>query len=214
LRGIFHQGNFSADTGVHDFQDKVVFDIGTRDGRHVKLFRDYGAKEVYGIDPDSAELRKAVESGLLDEAHALPIRLEALPDHLKGTCDIATVLDLNPDLAQNEAFFRSLGDTISPSGKVFMTIAETKTAQHALPLMKQYFYTQIRQLWKIKPDHERGEDPNYPHTYAIVARPKGMREQGVRQPAKPTYQEWDSKLKNLCLDLQDSEIPDTLMSQE
>jgi hypothetical protein len=35
--------------------------------------------------------------------------------------------------------------------------------------------------------------------------------QGVRQPAKPTYQEWDSKLKNLCLDLQDSEIPDTLV---
>jgi hypothetical protein len=38
--------------------------------------------------------------------------------------------------------------------------------------------------------------------------------QGVRQPAKPTYQEWDSKLKNLCLDLQDSEIPDTLLNQK
>lgn len=38
--------------GFKGVKDKKVLDVGTRDGRYIKVFESLGASETYGLEPD------------------------------------------------------------------------------------------------------------------------------------------------------------------
>lgn len=147
--------------GFHGFNGKIVFDIGTRDGRYIPVFEALGAKKVYGIDPDKGAINTAIEKGLLRKEHAIPKTLENIPQELEGIADVGAVFNLNPDLARNEGFIGSLKDKLPPHAQVIMTVVETETYHNVLPLMKKHFDVRSHQLWR--------DVPHNAHSYLIIA---------------------------------------------
>ncbi len=124
LKSRLREGATASMIGLHGFKDKVVADVGTRDGRFVSIFRDLGAKDVYGIDPDIPELEKAVKAGIIDREHAIATTLEDMPAILKGTFNIATIFNFNIPIVDRNKFIQSVHGALSPSGEVVMTVAE------------------------------------------------------------------------------------------
>jgi len=108
LSSRLQKGATAERLGFHGFEGKKVADVGTRDGRFVSLFRGLGAADVYGIDPDKAELEKAVHKGLLDQEHALPTRIEDIPTGLKGTFDVATIFNFNVPITHRDGFAKAV----------------------------------------------------------------------------------------------------------
>ena len=152
--------------GFHGFQDKIVADIGTRDGRFVPLFRKLGAKEIYGIDPDNEELEKAIQAGLLDRNHAVPKLLQDIPENLKGTFEVATIFNFNMPISERAGFFSSLSSSLAPNGEVVMTIAEREIAEAIMPVAQQHFNLRSTRLWDGKKDS--------PHAYLAIGIKKAV----------------------------------------
>ncbi|MDO8660170.1 MAG: class I SAM-dependent methyltransferase [Candidatus Parcubacteria bacterium] len=160
LKSRLQPGATAEQMGFVGFQDKTVADIGTRDGRFVPLFRDLGAKEVYGIDPDQKELQKAIDKGLLDEKHALPCMLQDLPKEIKGTFEIATVFNFNMPISEQADFFAQLYESLPENGQVVMTVAEDEILQNTMKFIEPYFVMRFQKLWN------RSED--YPHKNLVI----------------------------------------------
>lgn len=146
--------------GLRGFEDRVVADIGTRDGHFVPLFRKLGAAEVFGIDPDGQELEKAISSGFLDREHAINTTLEDIPEALKGKIELGAVLNFNIPISQREGFIKALYDSLSSNGQVVITVAEREIAQVILPILEKYFRIKSCRLWDGTQD--------LPHAYLIV----------------------------------------------
>lgn len=165
LKSRLRPGATAERMGFRGFVDKIVADVGTRDGRFVPLFRDLGAKEVYGIDPDNEELEKAVQAGLLDRAHAIPTFLQDIPEPLKGTFDVATVFNFNMPINERSGFFSSLTDSLAPNGEIVMTVAEREIAGAIMPVAQKHFNVRSTRLWD-------GNQDSF-HTYLLVGSKRG-----------------------------------------
>ncbi len=166
LKSRLQEGATAQRLGFSGFKDKIVVDIGTRDGRFVPLFKDLGAKEVFGIDPDEDALREAVDTGILDEEHALPIKLQDLPEAMRNKFEIATIFNFNMPRTEQDEFFQQLYENLPEGAQVVMTFAEDEILQNATPIMQKYFIVQSTKLWQRK--------ENYPHKNLVVCikRPK------------------------------------------
>ena len=161
LKSRLTEGATASKLGFNGFNKKTVADIGGREGNYIPLFRELGAESIYVIDPNKEAINTAVEKGLLSSEHAIPTTLEDMPENLKGTFDVATVFNLDPQLARNERFIQSIRDALPSHGQVIMTVVETENHQDVLPLMHKYFNVRSQQLWERK--------PQVPHTYLIIA---------------------------------------------
>lgn len=160
LESRLRAGATAEKLGFHGFQDKVIADVGTRDGRFIPLFRKLGAKEIYGIDPDKEELEKSIQAGLLDRDHAIPTLIQDIPQHLKGKFEVATIFNLNMPISERAGFFSSLSNSLAPNGEVVMTIAEREIAEAIMSVAKQHFILHTTRLWDGKEDS--------PHAYLAV----------------------------------------------
>ncbi|MBI2028616.1 MAG: class I SAM-dependent methyltransferase [Candidatus Levybacteria bacterium] len=160
LESRLRAGATAENLGFHGFQDKIVADVGTRDGRFIPLFRKLGAKEVYGIDPDKEELEKAIQAGLLDRDHAIPKLLRDIPEPLKGTIEVATIFNFNMPTSERAGFFSSLSDALAPNGEVVMAIAEREIAGAIMPVARRYFNLRLTRLWD-------GNEDSF-HTYLAI----------------------------------------------
>jgi hypothetical protein len=160
LKSRLQPGATAERLGFVGFRDKVVADVGTRDGRFVPLFRDLGAKEIYGIDPDQKELNIAIEKGVLDEKHALPYMLQDLPKEIRETFEIATVFNFNMPISEQADFFAQLYKSLPENGQVVMTVAEDEILQNAKKFIEPYFVMRFQKLWN------KSED--YPHKNLVI----------------------------------------------
>ena len=164
LESRLRAGATAEKLGFNGFQDKIVADVGTRDGRFIPLFRKLGAKEIFGIDPDNEELEKAIQAGLLDRDHAIPKLLQDIPENLKGSFEVATIFNLNMPISERIGFFRSLSDSLAPNGEVVMTIAEKEITEDIMPIAHRHFNLRSTRLWDGKQD--------MPHAYLVVGTKK------------------------------------------
>jgi len=153
LKSRLREGAAATHLGFIGFKDKTVLDIGTRDGRFIPLFESLGAKEVFGIDPDRQALEEAVSRGSIDKEHALPVKLQELPQEMRGKFQVAAILNLNIALSEQKEFFRELHDIMPRDGQVIMTVAEDIVLQNAISAMNKYFYARAINLWRIKQDY-------------------------------------------------------------
>lgn len=167
LESRLRAGATAEKLGFHGFQDKIVADIGTKDGRFIPLFRKLEAKEIYGIDPNTKELEIAIQAGLLDRDHAIPRNLQDIPESLRGTFEIAAILNFNIPTNERAGFFNSLSDALTPNGQVIMTIAEREIAGAIMPIAQQHFNLLSKRLWDGNNDT--------PHAYLAV---------GTKKPSK------------------------------
>ena len=146
--------------GFAGFKDHVVADIGTRDGRFVPLFRELGASEVYGIDPDEKALQEAINKGVLDKQHALPHKLQDLPEEVRGTFEVATIFNFNMPYTEQADFFEQLYNGLPENAQVVMTVAEDEILQNARQFIEPVFIMQSQKLWNKSAD--------YPHKNLVV----------------------------------------------
>jgi len=160
LKSRLQPGATAERLGFVGFKDKVVADVGTRDGRFVPLFQELGAKEVYGIDPDQEELKKAIEKGMLDKEHALLCTLQNLPEEVRETFEIATVFNFNMPISEQADFFAQLYESLPENGQVVMTVAEDEVLQNTLKFIEPYFIVRFQKLWN-KPK-------NWPHKNLVI----------------------------------------------
>jgi len=160
LKSRLQEGATAQQLGFSGFKDKIVVDIGTRDGRFVPLFRDLGAKEVFGIDPDGDALREAVDRGILDEEHALPVKLQDLPEAMRDKFEIATIFNFNMPRTEQDGYFQQLYENLPEGAQIVMTFAEDEILQNATPIMQKYFIVRSTKLWQKKED--------YPHKNLVV----------------------------------------------
>lgn len=152
LKSRLQEGAVASRIGFSGFKDKVVVDIGSRDGRFIPLFRDLGAKEVFGVDSDSDALKEAVSNGILDEEHALSARLQDLPDALCARFDIATIFNFNMPLAEQEDFFKQLFEKLPENAQVVMTFAEDDVQYRATRIMEKYFVVRAFDILHVEGD--------------------------------------------------------------
>lgn len=169
LKSRLQEGATAQRLGFSGFRDKIVVDIGTRDGRFIPLFRDLGAKEVFGIDPDKDALRKALDSNILDEEHVLPVKLQDLPETMRGKFEVATIFNFNMPRTEQDGFFQQLYEILPKKAEIVMTFAEDEILENAIPIMQKYFIVQSAKLWKKK--------ENYPHKNLVICtkKPKAHR---------------------------------------
>lgn len=160
LKSRLEEGATAEELGFAGFQDKVVVDVGTRDGRFIPLFRDLGAKEVFGIDPDKEALQEAMDKGILDEEHALPVKIQDLPESLRDTFEVATIFNFNMPRTEQDSFFQQLYKNLPDDAQVVMTFAEDEMLENATPIMQRYFTFRSTKLWKVKGD--------WPHNNLVV----------------------------------------------
>jgi SAM-dependent methyltransferase len=167
LKSRLQPGATASRLGFVGFKGKTVADVGTRDGRFVPLFQELGAKEVYGIDPDEEALKQAVDKGLLDQRHALPYRLQDLPEDIRRTFEIATIFNFNIPISEQADFFAQLYRSLPEGGQAVLTVAEDEILQNAMNFIEPLFAIQCRRLWN-KPG-------NYPHKNLAVLTKKPFR---------------------------------------
>ena len=172
LETRFRPGATAEQIGFHGFQDKIVADIGMRDGRYVPMIRRLGAKKVYGIDPDKSELDKAVKMGVLDEDNAIPWGVEEVSDDYREMFDVAAIFNFIVDRNHEFRFMESVYQLLTENGEIVMTTAEPLLRDRGLVALRRYFRNvEVRSLWT---DLEDSLDPYsaYPHRYLIIARRK------------------------------------------
>ncbi len=149
--------------GFSGFQDKVVADVGTRDGRFVPLFRKLGAKDVYGIDPSEQDLQVAVDEHILEPDHAIATTAHDVPEELKGTFDVVAVFNILVPNSERAGFIQDLSDLLKEGGELLITAAETETLLSIRRLVEQRFKeVQAETLWKAV-------EGNGEHKFLIVA---------------------------------------------
>jgi len=167
-------GKTAEKLGFGGFEEKVVVDVGSRDGRFVPMFEELGAKEVYGVDPDATELAKAVKSGLLDEEHAVTSTLreairkaesafgqEADMPHMPRV-DVATVFNFNIPIANRDEFILDLWFALKKDGgQALITVAAADVAFDIAPRLQKNGFSVLQQrLWD--------ETNDGPHAYLLV----------------------------------------------
>lgn len=146
--------------GFAGFKDRIVADIGTRDGRFVPLFRELGASEVYGIDPDEEALQEAINNGVLDKQHVLPHKLQDLPEKVRRTFDVATIFNFDMPYLEQAGFFEQLYEILPENGQAIMTIAEDEALKNARKFIEPLFIMRYEKLWDKSAD--------YPHKNLVV----------------------------------------------
>jgi ribosomal protein L11 methylase PrmA len=147
--------------GMKAFENMTVLDVGTRDGRYIEVFRNLGASEVFGIDPDEVELQKAVSAGILDNEHAIPKFLADLPREIKGSFDLAIVFNFNIPFTAREGFLADLNESLNSNGQAVLTFAETEVLNATLPILQRYFNVRTKQIL--------GDDCNFPNKHLVIA---------------------------------------------
>ena len=149
---------------LEGFKGRVVADVGARDGRFVPMLQKLGASEVYGIDPDKDELDKAVAEGLLDEEHALRMRLQDIPEDVRGKIDSAVVLNYFPEDKDRKEMAKALYDLLPDDGEIVVTMAERETIIPNARMLKNYFHlTHTEWTWGSP------TAPN-PHMYLLIGK--------------------------------------------
>jgi hypothetical protein len=146
--------------GFAGFKGRIVADVGTKDGRFVPLFRELGASEVYGIDPDQKALQEAIDKGILDKQHALPYKLQDIPKEVRGSLEIATIFNFNMPYSEQADFFEQLYDSLSENAQVVMTVAEDEILENARKFIEPLFIMRSQRLWNKSAD--------YPHKNLVV----------------------------------------------
>jgi hypothetical protein len=164
LKSRMQQGATAERLGFGGFDGKVVADIGTRDGRFVSVFQELGAKEVYGIDPEEDELTKAVQGGVIDNEHAIPLMLQDIPNEIKSKFEVATIFNFNMPYTEYDSFFSAVYDSLPENGQVVMTVAEDEILRNATPTMQKYFVVNSTRLW--------GDKYDFPHKNLVVCTKK------------------------------------------
>ena len=161
LESRIRPGKTAEKLGFRGFEDKVVVDVGTRDGRFVPMFEGLGAKEIWGVDPDAPEIAKAIDRGVLDSQHAISTTLrEAIPQMPRA--DVATIFNFNIPIALRDEFISDLWFALDQNnGQALITVAERDVANDILPrLRKAGFNVRHQRLW------DGGNDG--PHAYLLV----------------------------------------------
>jgi cyclopropane fatty-acyl-phospholipid synthase-like methyltransferase len=126
----------------------------------LSIFQELGAKEVYGIDPEKNELKKAVQAGVIDDEHAIPLILQDIPDELKSKFEIATVFNFNMPYTEYDSFFSAVYNSLPENGEMIMTVAEDEILQNATSTMQKYFVIRSTCLFDNKYD--------FPHKNLVV----------------------------------------------
>lgn len=169
LEDHFAPGRTAYGIGFHGFAGRRVLDVGTRDGRNVPIFRKYGAKEVVGVDPDVPELHKAIQSGVLDRKHAIPMTLEQATQHRlrKQRFDVAAVLQFCIPIQTRQDFLTKLHDVLAPErGQAILTFSEKEVLDPTLLLIRNIFdNVTVTPLYPSEEDH-------YSHKFLVVAQAK------------------------------------------
>lgn len=147
--------------GIQSFENKRALDVGTRDGRYIGVLRELGATEVYGIDPDTTEIARAITGGILDEQHAIPKVLADLPEELEGTFDIATVFNFNIPFNERYWFIEDLYHCLKSEGQAILTFAENEVLDATYPTLMEFFAVKNMKLMKV--------DNHFPNNYLVVA---------------------------------------------
>lgn len=166
LETKLREGDVASLLGFHGFKNKIVADIGTRDGRYVDVFRHLGARDVYGIDPNSSDLDLAVKAGKLDRMHALSQKIENLLPKMKGFFDVAAVFNFSIPIPERDQFAAAMYEILSPNGEAVMTFAERNILDKTLPVLQRYFNIREARLMKDAKDG--------PHAYLVVATKKPL----------------------------------------
>jgi 2-polyprenyl-3-methyl-5-hydroxy-6-metoxy-1,4-benzoquinol methylase len=165
LKSRLSSQTIAKEMGFKGFQGKSVLDVGCRDGRFINVFRDLGASAVYGIDPDSSEMSKAVSLGILDTQHAIPAKVEHIPPAMKGKFNVATVLNYNIPLQQTHSFLDSVSKTLKPDGQVVITVAENDMLRQIEPALRDRF--KDIKIQRLEPGVN-----DYPHANLVIANKK------------------------------------------
>jgi len=149
--------------GFHGFDGQVVADIGTRDGRFVDLFKRLGAADVYGIDPDTEELAKAVQEGKLDSDHAINTTLEDLPGVIAEKITAAAIFNFAIGRDSQPGFFQKLAEILPDNGQALVTTAEEKRFNRLLGLLGM-----APRQFKVSGHLRVQTDKNFPHKYLVL----------------------------------------------
>ncbi len=163
LASRLQEGATAEKLGFSGFDGKVVVDVGTRDGRFVSLFKELGAKEVYGVDPHKEDLKIAVETGRLDDEHALPMMLQDIPKEIRDKFEVAAVLNLKMPQSEYDGFFKALYDSLPANGELVMTVAEDEILRYMSPKLNVFFDVSSQRLW--------GDNAHdYPHKNLVICK--------------------------------------------
>jgi SAM-dependent methyltransferase len=126
LRGQLADGGLATRLGFKGANGAAVVEIGSWDGRYLKLLESLGAKEVFALEPDAAQLQSAVDGGLLDEQHAIAGRVEDVPKEHQGNFDVAFCFNVAPDSTEVDGFIKGIADLVRPGGQVVFTMEEAR----------------------------------------------------------------------------------------
>lgn len=169
LKSLFQERGIAEQLGFSGFRGKVVADIGTRDGRFVPLFRDLGAKEVYGIDPDNEALKEAIAKGVLDGEHALPVKFQEIPEEIQKRIQVVTIFNFSIPLSEQDAIFNQIATNLPDNVEIVMTFAENVTYTNALHNIFKYFEINAPQ-WDSS--ESASSETGVPHKIFVVCKKK------------------------------------------
>lgn len=151
--------------GFDGFAGKTVVDIGTRDGRNVSMIKNYGAREVFGIDPNETELQQAIDMGILDNQHAIPRRLEEVVGQFRGKINVACIFQFNIPVDERENFLRAVNDILTEDGQVIVSLSDKEILNDLLQSLKQHFSD-------VKRFRPWGRKHDFPHSFIFSGRKK------------------------------------------
>ena len=146
-----------------DFAQAKVLDVGTRDGRFIQVFYNLRAREVWGIDPSVTDLNNAISSGRLKQDKALAMKIEDIPEELKGYFDCAAVFNFSVPITSRSQFFGALKDCIAPNGFLVMTFAELEILGDCIDHLDANFKWSASRLI--------GSGMHFPHGFLVIAEP-------------------------------------------
>lgn len=124
MRQFFH---WYLEQNIENLTDKNVIDIGSGTGHLTKLFRKFGAKKIYGIEPSHKNVeisRKLYPEMIVDE-----VGLEETK--IKKTFDVAVVVMAFEHMRNLNSSFQKIAQLMKPAGILYAIVGD-----------KEYFTTE------------------------------------------------------------------------
>lgn len=148
--------------GFSGFEGKVL-DIGCRDGRFFDLIKRLGARDVYGVNPDSEALAEAGKREGVDTRNLYDCGVEELPASLDGFFDYAAIFNFSMgDKGAREKAMNGVSRVLKPDGRLLATFSTIDELRTYSPEVAQHFRTPYASLIKGS-----GELDSAPHRYAM-----------------------------------------------
>lgn len=119
MRQFFH---WYLEQNIENLTDKNVIDIGSGMGHLAKLFRKFGAKEIYGIEP--SHKNADVSRELYPEMIVDEVGLEEAK--IKKIFDVAVVVMAFEHMRNLDSSFQKIAQLMKPTGILYAIVGDKK----------------------------------------------------------------------------------------